>query len=134
MVLVIILLMVTTTALDIRRARAIFRGELEQRGLLLAGTLNEILADPLYFADVAQLQDIAQVVASQPDIAYVGVFSHPFFSVTSTDGQFTISGLNPGTYTITAWHERLGTQTASITVGADDTQSQDFEFVVLAAS
>ena len=62
--------------------------------------------------------------------AYVGAFTHPFFSVTGTDGKFTISGLDPGTYEITAWHERLGTQTASITVGANDTKAQNFKFAV----
>jgi plastocyanin len=60
--------------------------------------------------------------------AYIGVFTHPFFSATSTDGKYTISGLEPGTYEITAWHERLGTQTASVTVGATDTKTQDFKF------
>ena len=60
--------------------------------------------------------------------AYVAVFTHPFFSVTGTNGKFTISGLDPGTYTITAWHERLGTQTATVTVGANETKSQDFKF------
>ena len=65
--------------------------------------------------------------------AYVGVFTHPFYSVTSTDGKYTISGLDPGTYEITAWHERLGTQTASITVGASDTKTQDFKFALPAA-
>jgi plastocyanin len=64
--------------------------------------------------------------------AYIGVFEHPFFSVTGTDGKFTISGLDPGTYEITAWHERLGTQTASITVGANDKKTQDFKFAVAA--
>jgi plastocyanin len=62
--------------------------------------------------------------------AYVGVFSHPFSSVTSTDGKFTISGLDPGTYEITAWHEKMGTQTASVTVGASDTKTQNFKFVL----
>jgi plastocyanin len=60
--------------------------------------------------------------------AYVGVFTHPFYSVTKTDGKFTIAGLDPGTYEITAWHERLGTQTASVTVKANETKSQDFKF------
>ncbi len=60
--------------------------------------------------------------------AYVGVFTHPFYSVTGADGKFTISGLPPGTYEITAWHERLGTQTATVTVGASDTKTQDFKF------
>jgi plastocyanin len=61
---------------------------------------------------------------------YIGVFTHPFYSVTSTDGKFTISGLDPGTYEITAWHERLGTQTATVTVGANDKKTQDFKFSV----
>ncbi len=60
--------------------------------------------------------------------AYVAVFSNPFYSVTSQDGKFTISGLDPGTYEITAWHERLGTQTATVTVGANDTKTQNFKF------
>ena len=64
--------------------------------------------------------------------AYLAVFTHPFFSVTGTDGKFTISGLDPGTYEITAWHERLGTQTASITVGANETKSQNFKFAIAA--
>jgi len=66
-------------------------------------------------------------------LAYIGVFDHPFFSVTSADGTFTIAGLPPGTYEITAWQERLGTQTASITVGDSEAASQDFTFAVPAA-
>jgi plastocyanin len=62
--------------------------------------------------------------------AYMAVFTHPFFSATGTDGKFTISGLDPGTYEITAWHEKLGTKTASVTVGADDKKTQDFKFAV----
>jgi plastocyanin len=60
--------------------------------------------------------------------AYIGVFTNPFFSVTGTDGKFTISGLDPGTYEISAWHEKLGTQTASVTVAASGTKTQDFKF------
>jgi plastocyanin len=62
--------------------------------------------------------------------AFIGVFTHPFLSVTKADGKFTISGLDKGTYEITAWHERLGTQTASVTVSGSDTKSQDFKFAV----
>jgi plastocyanin len=65
--------------------------------------------------------------------AYVGVFTNPFFSVTSADGKFTISGLDPGTYEITAWHERLGTKTATVTVAASGTKTQDFKFAMPAA-
>ena len=62
--------------------------------------------------------------------AYLAVFTNPFFSATGTDGKFTISGLDPGTYEITAWHERLGMQTAMVTVGANDTKTQAFKFTV----
>jgi plastocyanin len=62
--------------------------------------------------------------------AYIGVFTHPFFAVTKPDGKFSIAGLEAGTYEITAWHERLGTQTASVTVTANETKAQDFKFAV----
>ena len=66
--------------------------------------------------------------------AYIGVFTHPFFAVTGPDGKFTISGLEPGTYEITAWHEvpQMGTQTATITVGANETKTQNLTFKVAA--
>jgi plastocyanin len=62
--------------------------------------------------------------------AYIGVFTHPFFSVTGLDGKFTISGLDAGSYEITAWHEKLGTQTAPIKVAANETKTRDFTFAI----
>jgi plastocyanin len=38
-------------------------------------------------------------------------------------------GVDAGTYELTAWHERLGTQTATVTVGANETKPQNFKFV-----
>ena len=59
--------------------------------------------------------------------AYIGVFDHPCYSVSENDGTFEISGLNPGTYVIEAWHEKLGSQTVTVTV-EDSTVTQDFTF------
>ena len=53
---------------------------------------------------------------------YVAVFKHPYFSVTSKDGSFDLRNLPPGTYTIKAWHEKLGTSTQKITVAANETK------------
>ena len=60
--------------------------------------------------------------------AYVGVFSTPFFSVTKADGKFKISGLPPGTYDLEAWHEKLGMQTAKVTVTAAKPATANFSF------
>ncbi|MFN2399952.1 MAG: carboxypeptidase regulatory-like domain-containing protein [Gemmatimonadaceae bacterium] len=60
--------------------------------------------------------------------AYVGVLDHPFFATSDAGGSFKISGLPAGTYEIEAWHEKLGTQTMSVTVGADEAKSADFTF------
>jgi plastocyanin len=60
--------------------------------------------------------------------AYMGVFEHPFYAVTGTDGSFSLKKLPAGEYTIEAWHEKYGTQTIKVKVGASDTQSADFTF------
>lgn len=60
--------------------------------------------------------------------AYVGVLDHPFYAVTGEDGAFELPGLPPGTYTIEAWHETLGTRTQTITVGEQQTASAAFTF------
>ena len=60
--------------------------------------------------------------------AYVGVVNHPYFAVTDKDGKFELKSLPPGTYTIEAWHEKLGTQTASVTLGAKESKDVTFTF------
>lgn len=60
--------------------------------------------------------------------AYVGVLDHPYFAVTKEDGAFELKGLPPGTYTIEAWHEKLGATTQSVTLGAKETKDVTFAF------
>lgn len=59
---------------------------------------------------------------------YIAVFKHPFFIVSNTKGTFDLKDLPPGSYTITAWHEKLGTLTQKITVGSGETKTLDFTF------
>jgi plastocyanin len=66
--------------------------------------------------------------------AYVGVVEHPYFAVTSNGGRFELKNLPPGTYTVEAWHERLGTQTQTVTVGASESKEIGFTFSADAAN
>jgi plastocyanin len=59
---------------------------------------------------------------------YIAVFKHPYFIVTGKNGSFDLTNLPPGTYMIEAWHEKLGTATQKITIGAGETKNLDFVF------
>lgn len=39
--------------------------------------------------------------------AYIIVLQNPFFALTNDEGEFTIKGIPPGSYTVKAWHENL---------------------------
>jgi Carboxypeptidase regulatory-like domain len=60
--------------------------------------------------------------------SYIAVFKHLYFAVTGKDGSFELSNLPPGAYTIKAWHEKLGTSTQTITIGAGETKEIAFVF------
>ena len=60
--------------------------------------------------------------------AYLAVMDHPYYAVTGADGKFSLKGLPPGTYTVEAWHEKAGTQTAQVTIGAKETKEANFTF------
>ena len=44
------------------------------------------------------------------------VQEHPYYALTDTDGVFSLEEIPPGTYTLEAWHETLGTITRAVTV------------------
>ena len=50
------------------------------------------------------------------------------YATTDANGNFTINGVPPGNYTVTAWQESLGTQTAKVTVAAGGAGTADFTF------
>jgi len=62
--------------------------------------------------------------------AYAGVLNHPYFAVTTNGGAFELKNVPAGTYTIEAWHEKLGTQTQSVTLGERESKAINFAFVL----
>ena len=67
------------------------------------------------------------------EFAYVNVVEHPFFAVTDANGNFTINGLPPGTYTLQAHHRKSGLQQKEITVEENRNLTINFEFQAPAA-
>lgn len=63
-------------------------------------------------------------------LAYVGVVPHPYFAVTGKEGTFELQSVPPGTYTIEAWHEKLGRQTQTVTLGEKDSKELTFTFKI----
>jgi plastocyanin len=61
---------------------------------------------------------------------------HGYFAVLATNrydisrggGAFKLPNLPPGKYTITAWHEDYGTQTADVTITGNETKEVNFTF------
>lgn len=63
----------------------------------------------------------SDVVKLQCDVhpwmrGYVVYGKSPLYAVSKADGTFEIKDVPPGKYTVEAWHEKLGTQKAEITV------------------
>jgi plastocyanin len=61
----------------------------------------------------------------------LAVFKNSHHAVTNSNGAFALPNLPPGKYTVTAWHETYGTQSAEIVVGPGESKDLKFNFKVL---
>lgn len=59
---------------------------------------------------------------------YFAVLKTSHYTISSGDGKFTLPNLPAGKYTLTAWHEDYGTQTADVTITGSETKGVDFSF------
>jgi plastocyanin len=61
------------------------------------------------------------------EVAYIGVFSHPYHTVSKLNGVYEFT-LPSGAYEIGVWHEKLGTQTQSLGARPGDVRELNFVF------
>ena len=58
--------------------------------------------------------------------AYVVVTETPYYAVSDVQGNYTITNVPAGRYTLKAWHERLPSQVKDVTVGEQGEVKVDF--------
>jgi hypothetical protein len=103
------------------------------RGVSGGKQLFNVTQPPLKTKE-AQTPKDSDVVRLKCDIhpwmtAFVVMNPNPYFVTTGEDGAFSLQGVPPGTYTLEAWHETLGTKTAQVTVKEGQDAQVSFEFV-----
>lgn len=59
---------------------------------------------------------------------YMMAPEHPYAVVVDDKGGFAIENVPPGTYTLKAWHPRLGLKSTEVTVSAGGAAESNFEF------
>jgi len=59
---------------------------------------------------------------------FIAVIKNPYFAVTGKNGSFSLKDLPPGSYTLQAWHEKMGSKLQKVTVGVREAKSVDFAF------
>jgi plastocyanin len=64
--------------------------------------------------------------------ASIMVFDHPYFTIPRADGTFTIDDVPPGTYQVSAWHERIGENTQPVRI--DPGRPSEIQFALPIAS
>jgi len=79
------------------------------------------------------LPKTANVVKLKCDVhpwmtGFVVVSKNPYFAVSEANGKFEIKDVPAGSYTVEAWHEKLGTKTEQVTVADGKPAEVKFTF------
>ncbi|MFQ5864783.1 MAG: carboxypeptidase regulatory-like domain-containing protein [bacterium] len=90
-------------------------------------------AQPRFRKVMAVTFDKPEIIQVSCDVhgwmqAYIVVVEHPYYAVTDAAGNFELTEVPAGTYTLEYWHETLGKQTREISVTAGGTAEANFKF------
>lgn len=99
----------------------------------LYGPIELNIALPLKGMKVPRTLDRPGMVVVKCDVhgwmqAFLRIDRHPFHAVTDASGGFRITGIPPGDYTVSVWHEKLGEQRRRVSVRGGQVSRVDFEY------
>ena len=90
-------------------------------------------AQPKYLKKITHLFKEPEIIPVKCDVhgwmsAWIFVAGHPYFSVTSDDGAFSLEDVPPGSYRLEVWHETLRKQTQKVDVGPREKAEVNFTY------
>lgn len=99
----------------------------------LYGPSEVNIALPLKGMKIPRTLDRPGLVVVKCDVhgwmqAFLRIDRHPFHAVTDASGGFRITGVPPGDYTVSVWHEKLGEQQRRVSVRGQVARA-DFEYL-----
>ena len=91
------------------------------------------IAQPGFKKRITQVFKEPEIIRVACDVhnwmgAYIVVADHPYYAVTDEMGNFEVTGIPAGTYTIEYWQETLGKQTTEVTVPQGGAVEANFQF------
>ena len=90
-------------------------------------------SQPKFKKIMEQSFDKAGVVTVKCDVhgwmnASIVVVDHPYHTITTEKGQYSLTDVPPGTYEVQFWQEKLGAQTVQVTVAEGASTTLDHEY------
>ena len=91
------------------------------------------LAQPRFKKTIRMTFDEPENVQVRCDVhgwmsAWIIAVDHPYYTVTDSSGDFVISNVPPGTYTVNVWQESMGEASIEVTVEAGKKVEMNYSF------
>lgn len=103
--------------------------------------LNEPInvAQPGFQKEITQVFEEPEIFMVTCDVhewmkGYIVVMAHPYYVITDENGNFELTDVPAGTYTLEYWHETLGTSKQEVTVPAGSVVEANYEFPAATAA
>jgi hypothetical protein len=88
---------------------------------------GEVVPFDRTFTEPAEIEVVCDLHPSSR--AWLAVLDHPYYSMTSAAGAFTLEGVPPGKYHVRAWHPLFGIADDSVTVVAGQQASLSLRLI-----
>ena len=91
------------------------------------------IAQPKFKKRITQRFEAADRIRVTCDVhswmsSWIIVVEHPYYVVSAADGSYSLGDVPPGTYTVTVWHESLGSRQSQVTVAPGAVAEASFSF------